>query len=249
MHCKSSFLGTRWPSSIVLLCSRKFLARPTEHLRDRVEYRRRGRGGEGREGESSSYAVTSFLNPSRCPFSCLFVVCRESAVRFLLVQIPRKQRKAGRHSPSHFFFFTELLASVLLVSCHSPWLVGSCVSHLCRPGSSIVLRSLVYYYYYFSPSPGRLSDGLVGRRRLAGTYIIRTYIHPTYNIHQRAIRPSSTYARPSPGGLTESPKGLLSIRELSLSLASCSLFSYLRLHPPFNHGGQQAQPSTAPISS
>lgn len=135
---------------------------------------------------------------------------------FSFKSIPRKQRKAGRQAGTRrhiFFFFTELLASVLvlLVSCHSPWLVGSCVSHSCRPGSSIVLRSLVYYYYYFSPSPGRLSDGLVGRRRLAGTSIIRTYIHPyihpTYNIptsesytprplYLRTAQPPGPYRKP-----------------------------------------------------
>lgn len=190
--------------------------------------------------------------PSHCLFSCLFVVL-QSAVQFLLIQIPRKQRKTGTHRHIFSSSQTELLASVLLlVSCHSPWLVGSCVSHSCRPGSSIVLRSLVYYYFYYFP---RLSDSLVGRRRLAGIYIIRTYIH-TYTYIQHTsesytLPPPVLYLRTAqPRGLTESRKGLLlSIRELSLSLASCSLFFYLRLHPPFNHGGQQAQPSTAPISS
>lgn len=210
MHCKSSFLGTRWPSLIVLSCSRKFLARPTEHLRGRVGYRRRGRGGREGESSSSSYAVTSFLNPSRCLFQ-LFICCLQRVLSdsFSFKSIPRKQRKAGRQAGTRrhiFFFFTELLASVLvlLVSCHSPWLVGSCVSHSCRPGSSIVLRSLVYYYYYFSPSPGRLSDGLVGRRRLAGTSIIRTYIQHTPTsesytprpLYLRTAQPPGPYRKP-----------------------------------------------------
>lgn len=146
----------------------------------------------------------------RCHFlllSQLFIYCLQSAVRILLTQ-------AKRGTYRHIFFpFT-----------HFAPFAGSCVSHSRRPGSSIVLRSLVYHFF--------LSHRLGGCLTVYSDEESLPDIHNNYTIHTSAVRPV-LYARPSLRGLTESPKGLLlSIRELFLSLASCSLSFYLRLHPP-----------------